>query len=552
MELLSKNKFTLFTFLILMLLLVVQYCLFYHEIIFYIAKYYPPGIDQALYLYQSFQFALLLKQKGLLQAWHTYTFIPTTFLFPIQAGIWLSFFGITRLSALTFNFCFFAILQCVVFYTLAHRLHFYRYGFLFLGLLFSSYSFFSYGGAVDFRIDFMVLCVYGIWICFVINSDFFFKKTWLLPIILLTVYLILLRFLTVAYLGLLCSIFFCYLLFCLRHFSKLSYKNKIRLKNLLLFGVITGLVVSPILYYYRHLLFQYYVIGHVIGDEKVMRAKIAGVNYWYQNLFYYPSIFIRLHLGAQNSVRIFLVLLFFFGVSRLVGLKKKNKVPKTLFFFLSFSILVPLFILTLDKAKSSNVINVILIPTLMLCTILLANFFKKIKSTFSNKLSLSLISLFFTCGCYEMVLNYHWSENDFYFNTRALQNINQLTKDIGQYARAKKWTSLKMVSLQCTDFFAAIPTVYFEQTKYLFLFKPLMGAFCQNPVISYKEAIAKKNEANIFLLQQKNYQPNHFSLFENSIQNYRKDLLDTIIKNKKLLGRYDINKIKYNVYVNSF
>ena len=91
-------------------LILIEYSFFYQLIVHKIADHYPPGIDQANYLYAGYKLYQHMIEQGILSGLSQYKFIPTSFLFVLQAAFFFLLFGASRLTALSLNFLYFAFL----------------------------------------------------------------------------------------------------------------------------------------------------------------------------------------------------------------------------------------------------------------------------------------------------------------------------------------------------------------------------------------------------------------------------------------------------------
>ncbi len=153
----------------------------------------------------------------------------------------------------------------------------------------------------DFRMDFLAYCLYGVWACTVIHSQLFLHRYWSLGCGLIAAFLVLNRFVTVTYLlgvsagfALICgtvAIFW-------RKEADLVSRLRRRLFNLGLSTVVLLVVVLPILIRNRHAIHDYYVVNHVVGEERYVRAALLGIHDLAGHLSFYPNSIIQDHLGG--------------------------------------------------------------------------------------------------------------------------------------------------------------------------------------------------------------------------------------------------------------
>src|SRR5262249_36123381 len=138
--------------------------------------------------------------------------LPQGVMIQVQGSLLFLLLGPSRLSALTLNFIYFALLQCVLAATLRWLSGRWSLALLGVGLLLSAKTpFFWAGGLMDFRIDFISFCLFGIFMCVVLRSRMFVSRRWSLVVGLVGANMALFRFLTLAYLGGILGLLFLFL-----------------------------------------------------------------------------------------------------------------------------------------------------------------------------------------------------------------------------------------------------------------------------------------------------------------------------------------------------
>ena len=232
-------------------------------------------------------------------------------LFPIEGALSGIILGGTRLPQLCVLFIAFCALQVAAF-TAARIVWKSRvYGYIALGLILSQGTlWFQLGGGLfDFRMDFLAYCFYGVWAAGVLRSRLFLDPYWSIGCGLIAAFLVLNRFVTVTYLlgvsvgfvvacGLI-AIFW-------RSDPALAFSDARRFRHL---GLSTGvliIVVVPVLIHNWNAIHGYYVVGHVVGEEKYIRAAELGIQDLAGHLSFYPKSVVQDHLGK----------IFFSGISR--------------------------------------------------------------------------------------------------------------------------------------------------------------------------------------------------------------------------------------------
>ena len=200
--------------LVILLLLLLEWALFVQFANRELLGAYPTSYDQSVYLSQAYEtFDHIIKdglvgglRHGLLMK------LPQGKMMHLQAGLLLLVGGPNRLTALSINFLYFALLQCLAVYTLLWLTRRWSAAFLGLGLLLTTRSrFLLAGGVADFRLDNIALCLFGVFVCLAVRSGVFASKRWSLAAALAAGLLILFRFQTAltlaASLGVLLAIF---------------------------------------------------------------------------------------------------------------------------------------------------------------------------------------------------------------------------------------------------------------------------------------------------------------------------------------------------------
>jgi hypothetical protein len=287
----------------------------------------------------------------------------------VQASLLFMLLGASRLSALTLNFIYFALFQLTLVWTLRWLTRRWDIPLIGLGLLWAARSpFFDSGGLMDFRIDFIAFCLFGMLICLVIRSEMFVSRRWSLVVGALAILLALFRFLTATYLVGIFGSFGLFLYVQLVRFRsdpQVRSQALRRLSGLALAGALFLLVVLPALWYRREQLWSYYGIGHFAGEENGIRARAAHISNIAIALLYYPRSVVVHHAGAA------FLILSLIGLITTVALFRDRLRLRTWFLrqtpgirlsylFLALCLVVPYIILTLDIAKSAVVGNIFL------------------------------------------------------------------------------------------------------------------------------------------------------------------------------------------------
>jgi hypothetical protein len=543
-----------FSWLILPALLLLEYSLFYHYISRNIITHYPQMVDQANYLYWSYGLYENILHKGFFTAISQQFLIPTSSLFLLQAAFFFLLTGASRVAALSLNFLYFAVLQLVTFFTIKKITGKTSLGFLFIGMLLSTESFFIAGGAADFRIDFIAMCLYGMLVCLVLLSNIFLRRNLSMVCGLLAGFLIAMRFLTVAYVVGVTGVMLAYLMLVLWQQKSrqlpLDDAQK-RIKNILLFAVLFTGITIPVFYWNRELLYSYYIYGHLLGPEKIERARIAGVTSPLSAILFYPQFFLIWHVSYQTVCEIVFFFLVLLGLSKISAIKTNtDKNLQSHFnleiFFLTVSTIIPLLILTLDTSKSQIACNIIMVPFLLLIVWSYRYLCQRLILPHDVTRSIVyLITAFFMIGG---LVSYGKEAVSPRATNNKLVASDKLINAIGDYAVAADWKNIYAATDKSTDFFPSIPAHYYETKGVLFNFTATMGSSSQQPVSDKETALKKVAESNIFVTDTKAFVPAHYSGFEKSISSFQPQLKQVALQKMIKIGSYDIDGSIFEVY----
>lgn len=282
----------------LALALVLQYALFREHALREVTWAYPFAHDQTYYLltaYDTYEHILNFGLDNGVRYGLAHQG-PTGMLLHLEAALLFLLLGVGRLTALTVNFLHFAGLQVAVFGTARSLSGRWTVAAIAWGLLLCATAPFTRaGGMMDFRIDFPALCAFGVFTCLALRSGLFQSRRWSLAAGGAAAYLVALRFLTVVYLtgaAFMVASFLLLRLWARRADAQGRAAEKHRLVNLALAGALAAAVALPALWSHRKILKDYYVGGHITGQETKIRLLMDG-----HELVYYPRSLLREHTG---------------------------------------------------------------------------------------------------------------------------------------------------------------------------------------------------------------------------------------------------------------
>jgi len=368
-------------------LLIFQALFFYHYYCREIAWDVPENNDQTDFLMQSYGIQENVLNHGIGVLWRSLGDprwrTGNGWLYPWEGAIPAILFGGGRMPRLAVNFIAFAVLQWVAFHT-ARRVWGRRvYAYALLGLILAENSpWFFAGGLFDFRMDFPAYCLYGIWACAVLRSGMFLERRWAVAAGLIGALLALNRYIASVYMMGAWGLFGIVLLVAWWRARGPARREEAqrRVGNIILATAILLAIVVPAFLFNRHLIYLYYIVGHVTSGEKYIRLRGTGIVDAASYLLYYPKNVLFDHLGRpfEFAAPIGLITAV---VLRIVGRRGGSAAAATPWLknpvllqlsFLICAILIPLAALTSDISKSPVVGSIVDIPVALLVVQIIA------------------------------------------------------------------------------------------------------------------------------------------------------------------------------------
>jgi hypothetical protein len=390
----------------LLALFCLEAVLFFWHVSREIAPFYPSNFDQLSYYLNTYDLIEQFRTSG----WSAFV---TTFLQPghatgvtfvIQGALLSLVGGANRTALISINLLYFLALQLVLFHTVRARTGNINLAWVAVAILLSFSTVFNVvGGIYDYRIDFAAMCLYGIWICFILWSGTFRNRGLSLIVGIIGSLLILLRFFTVIYVA---TVMGGILLAGLYGMRGKTRSNRVaaatRTFNVLAAGVITALIVLPRLVAARDALYNYYFVGHVLSDEKYIRAHELGIYSLRDHLLYYPLTIISDHIGnvAGKLMALILGLAIFARVlaAPMSGLLHDLTRYRMDLFGLGLAVAFPILILTADIAKSSVVGGIVAVPIILIIILLCAATLQPTMTSMKSVAPRQIVGSFLTGG----------------------------------------------------------------------------------------------------------------------------------------------------------
>ena len=187
--------------------------------------------------------------------------------------------GENRTSILGINLIYLLALQFVFFVVVRTRTG--RTDLAWIGMAFLlslSTLFNGAGGIYDYRIDFSAFCLYGIWTCLLVWSGSFLRTSRALVVVAIGILLVYSRFFTIIYVGGVLGTLLAINTYRIWR-NPSPYRTAVaarRIRNILLSGTIIAVICGARLFLSRAAIYDYYVVGHVLGEEKFIRAHELG------------------------------------------------------------------------------------------------------------------------------------------------------------------------------------------------------------------------------------------------------------------------------------
>lgn len=554
----QQSKRDYFIWYLFIPIVLLDFYLFRHYFLLNIDGYYSIAHDQTDYLKMAYRLYENINQYGWSTGLKKSDMLPTGALFPIQAVGLFFLAEPSRFFALLPNFIYFIALQCVLLFTVKSLTNQRHLPILFLGLILCiQLPFNKAGGLMDFRMDFIAFCMYGIFTCCTIKSELFRDRSWSLITAFVISLMTLQRFITLIYISSILGILFLYFLYRLnnKNISTIQHAHiKSQFINLVLICAIVAAVMFPYIWINKESIFQYYVVNHVI-NEKGYRLVEAHIQNTFDYLIYYPASLIY-HLGKFALISIALLFLPLFYQPQRLSL---NPTPqyhssitanREILFFILLCIIVPLTILTIDPNKSAVAGSIMVVPFLWLVFWLYLYLFN-LNTQKTNKIGLwqtSVVMIVLLLGIYNQTHELLRQKNK--RNLHDLSTITTMYVDIGAYALQNKWPIVRLSTDHIQDYLTAthVEVLNFEKRRQLIRAEPQpLGS--TNYGITLDNAINSLKNSNVVIFNLGNYKPGAPYPFNNMIGEFKPQLFDYINQHFRILGDYQFMNYTMRVYV---
>lgn len=325
----------------------------------------PEFYDQAIYLISSYEVESGLR-AGNLQAVLEGLTRQIDSALPLEGAGLALVLGGSRLPRLVVNLVLLCVAQLVVMRTVRLLTGHSLYGFAAVGLLLSqAFLFQPAGGLFDFRFDLAAACLYGIWLCSLLCAGRRSLAKGLALTMLAALALLLHRL--VAGLQMLPVLVVLTLLAAVSFIRHRTPDRLLRLQHAVSSLFLTFIMLAAYVALRWKAISDYYVEGHLVGDEKIARAHELGLFDLAGHLWFYP-----VNLAQQQLGTAFVVLA---GLGLLVAAAfasggRRQAVPIAT---CAAAAILPLAALAIDVSKSPVVASITCLPcVLLVCLICFA------------------------------------------------------------------------------------------------------------------------------------------------------------------------------------
>ena len=536
----GKKKYTWIT-----LIFTAEALLFLSYVVRITEMSYPVAFDQISYMNQSYSLYENIISKNYAEIVEFIRMQPTGFLYQFLGAVMLFLFGNSRVTLLLLNLLGYMLVQAAGGYLIYKLTKSGPCVLIFEGLFYLTKSaFFWAGDLLDFRIDFFASCLYTCWLLLFLCYQKFRSKGYFICSVFTAVVLILCRPFTIAYiLGVIGAggVMLCFI-------YRNEYKNII--KEAAVYGITTAIFAAPYLFWIRKGLYDYYGIGHLLGNEKEIRAAEQGVLTIWQNLMFYPRSLIKDHLGVM-AFAICLFLIFFGLIIGIIKNKKKNDQLFIKNLVMSFcAVFVPIGILTLDQAKSPVVVNVVTVCTIVFSVYVFSPVCGNKDRQYKNICIRIVVILCVIMGACHFVSNVT-GEKINYSNVRQAQNDKvEVNRAIVQFLKDSQAKSASVFTDRIREWLniGSIRLFAFEDYRLHTTLSDVLSGRAQTEGVSlimqeYSKEIIQEalKESDIVVTSSRDYATDSSYPYDIALEKERKNIYEYCVQNLSVLTSKEID-----------
>jgi hypothetical protein len=540
---------------LLIALFVAEAIVFYAHIARDVAPFYPPSFDQLSYYLSTYDLLGAFHAKGsrafvdeLLQPGN-----PTGTTFVLQGALLSLIGGANRTTFLSVNLLYFLGLQFVLFAVIRSRIGRIDFARIGIALLLSSATVIqAAGGIYDYRIDFSAMCLYGIWTCLVVWCGAFRHTGRSLIVAMAGILLVYSRFFTVIYIGVVLGALLAINFYMLLRASTPERNAATRrVINILLSGGLVAAVCLPRLYLSRDAIYGYYMIGHVLGEEKYIRAHELGLYSISDHLLYYPKSILVRHVGLLA----WLIAGWSLWRNRVAASEMLGRLRPFghEFIALGVAVLIPVAALTANVAKSPVVGGIVTVPILLAMVLFGAALWPRgtvIEPTRARAISVSAVAMAIALAAFAI----RGTSSKDVAPRADLERITLLARSIATYAAENNLDRLSMSTDRVVDYqnvgttrLASIELLHRHLDVDGLLGHGAYGIFAT----SREDALRLLAESDVIVLTDPVTDRSHPYPMNTKIKEYWGELWQWTNENRVLLFSTEIFGIPYRVFARS-
>jgi hypothetical protein len=432
-----------------------------------VAWSYPANYDQAHYLDVAYRMYERAQQAGHLAAVRLaqQQSLPTGSALHLEASLLFALLQPSRLTALSVSWMHLLLFQAALVAVLRARSGGWALPFLAVGLAWSAATTFHWAGGIDdFRIDFAAWCLYGTFLALVIHSDLFRRRGWALAAGAVATLCVVTRTLMSVYLGVLLSLWIAGLL--VRRFRARGDEQRADLRRQLTGAALCAaclvLVGVPALAVRARAIWDYYVGGHVSGRASAILIDSTGLRDLWTFLGFYPTSLVESHLGWTFLALAILALAAPAVLRSRVPAGEAHQAGLGELALVTAAALVPLAILTADKAKSPVVAGIMVGPILWAIVLGAARLAPRARPRVLGVVA----GVAFLAGAAFQVHRLSGPAN-FARGHVARQETVRLHADMARLVLEHGWTRPRILTDRKRDYFFAFPVWTYERDHVL-------------------------------------------------------------------------------------
>lgn len=552
---------------VLGIIILLQWLLFHQYVNNEVAWTYPRNHDQANYLQASYETYDLIRRDGVFSGLRqgVEKRRPTGLLLHLQGSIFLIFFGPSRLGNLAVNFFYFALLQIVVVWVLRWLSRSWVIPLLGLGLLMTIQSpFLPSGGLADFRIDFVVFCLYGVFIGVVIRSYLFRSPRWAIVAGVVAAVLVLFRYITAVYLLGIYGLFFLLLLVKFNYTDQSDNQSVTRsqLLGMIYSASILLVIVLPALIHSGKRILTYYLGQMFIRSSfRALQTQTTSLG---ASLLFYPLSLVQDHIGFLSvSLGITFVIL-----STMLGIYSPSPTSKVVTtplqldklstsIFLGAAFFVPLIVLIPNKAKSPIVGNILVMPVFWYTLMIILSMFNRVRASTNSAVGFTLLMFIsVSFGAYHQI-NALTRAIDSNLDRKDHISVAELWNTVVLYSDHFGWYSPRVASTSGEDFLSpSILTstayeqhsIFLDTKKKLRNFNPLSDADSDATLNLF---LAELNDNDFVVFSRSPIPTSDITLlpFDDAIWRWQDELYAFITQNYVLIQRQQVLNREVELFV---